>query len=106
MRQETGDGALAMTQYLRGLGILLCVLGIAGTLWCSVGLVGDETYYNALKAIEKYPNNVLYTTELKMAEPRHMLLTAGAFASAPVGLILGSICLGISAVLRRLGANE
>jgi hypothetical protein len=95
-----------MTKYLRGLGLLLCVLGVVGTAWCTVGLLGDATYYDALKAIEKYPNNVLYTTELKMAEPRHMLLAAGAFASAPVGLILGSICLGISAVLGRLGANE
>jgi hypothetical protein len=45
---------------------------------------------------------VLYTTELKIAEPRHMLLIAGAFASAPIGFILGSICIGIGAVLRRL----
>jgi hypothetical protein len=90
-----------MAQYLRGLGQLLCVLGTIGTLWCSAGVLGDDVYYDAAKAMEKYPNNVLYTTEFKMAEPRHMLLTAGAFASAPVGIILGSICVGIGALLRR-----
>ena len=42
--------------------------------------------------------------EFKMAEPRHMLMIAGAFASAPIGLILGSICIGIGALLRRSNA--
>ena len=91
-----------MAQYLRGLGFLLCFLGIAGTLLCTFGVVGDEVYYDAARALEKYPGNVLYTTEFKMAEPRHMLLTAGAAASAPLGLILGSICIGIGALLRRI----
>jgi hypothetical protein len=91
-----------MARYLRSLGLLLCVLGVAGSLWCTFGLLTDDDYYDAVKALEKYPNNVLYTTELKIAEPRHMLLGAGTFASAPIGLILGSICMGIGAVLRRL----
>jgi hypothetical protein len=89
-----------MARYLHNLGILLCILGVAGTIWCTIGVLGDEAYYDAAKALEKYPNNVLYTTEFKMAEPRHMLLAAGASASAPVGIILGSICMGIAAVLR------
>lgn len=89
-----------MARYLRILGSILCVLGILGSLWCTVAVIGDETYYDAARAMEKYPGNVLYTTEFKMAEPRHMLLVAGAAASAPAGLILGSICIGISALLR------
>jgi hypothetical protein len=91
-----------MARYLQVLGRVLCVLGVVGSAWCTLGVVGDDTYYNAVKAMEKYPNNVLYTTEFKMAEPRHMLMTAGATSSAPVGIILGSICLGIGAVLRRM----
>jgi len=93
-----------MAQYLRGLGFALCFLGIAGSFWCTLGVIGDEVYYDAAKAMEKYPGNVLYTTEFKMAEPRHMLLTAGAFASAPIGLILGSICIGIGTLLGRRDA--
>jgi hypothetical protein len=91
-----------MTIYLRVLGSLLCVLGIAGSLWCGYQAFHNEAYYKAVKGSELYPNNVLYTTELKIAEPRHMLLLAGAAASAPVGLILGSICLGIATTIRRL----
>lgn len=90
-----------MATYLRGLGLLLGLLGVAGTLWCTVGVFGDEAYYDAARALAKYPGNVLYTTEFKMAEPRHMLLTAGAFASAPLGIILGSICMGIGVLLDR-----
>jgi len=94
-----------VTRYLHRLGILLCVLGIAGSIWCTIGVVGDTTYYDAAKAMEKYSNNVLYQTEFKTAEPRHMLLLSGAFSAAPAGLILGSICIGIAAVLRRLDAE-
>lgn len=91
-----------MIRYLVRLGWLLCILGVVGSVWCGIALVGDEAYYDAAKAMEKYPGNVLYTTEFKMAEPRHMLLAAGAAASAPAGVILGSICIGIAAILRRL----
>jgi hypothetical protein len=90
-----------MARYLVILGVVLAALGAAGSLWCAHGALHDETYYRAAKALEKYPGNVLYTTEFKMAEPRHMLLLAGAAASAPVGLILGSLCVGVGVLLRR-----
>lgn len=92
-----------MATYLRSLGWLLCTLGVVATIYCAAAVVGDEAYYHAAKAMDKYPGNVLYTTEFKMAEPRHMLLLAGAAAGAPIGVILGSICLGISRVLKTMG---
>jgi len=88
-----------MASYLRTLGWLLCVLGVVATVYCSAAVLADEAYYHAVTAMEKYPGNVLYTTEFKMSEPRHMLLLAGAAAAAPIGVILGSICLGISRAL-------
>ena len=90
-----------MALYMRALGWLLIVLGIAGTVSCWRGVVGDETYYRALKGMEKYPGNVLFQTEFKMAEPRHMLLLAGAYGSVTAGLVFGSICLGLGAVISR-----
>ncbi len=95
-----------MATYMRLIGSLLCALGIAGSLYCWSGVRSDEAYYRAAVALEKYPGNVLYTTELKMAEPRHMLLLTGAFSAAPTGLVLGSICLGIAAVLARLSERD
>jgi hypothetical protein len=92
-----------MSRYLRSLGLVLIVLGVVGSVWCTVGVFADEAYYDAARGMEKYPGNVLYKTEFKMAEPRHMLLAAGAWASAPLGAILGSLCLGIAALLRKQG---
>lgn len=90
-----------MARYLKVLGILLCVLGLAGSIASGLAAANDEAYFKAAKAMERYPTNVLYVTEFRMAEPRHMLLIAGAAAAAPIGLVLGSICLGIGALLGR-----
>lgn len=94
-----------MVAYLRFLGGLLVALGIAGSLYAWRGAVDDEAYYRALKGLEKYPGNVLYQTEFKMAEPRHMLLLGGAFAAAPGGIVLGSLCLGMASLLARQGES-
>ncbi|MFT4572392.1 MAG: hypothetical protein ACI91F_003294, partial [Candidatus Binatia bacterium] len=85
--------------YMRILGSLLIVLGLAGSWTAWQGANADEVYFRALKGLEKYPGNILYHTEFKMAEPRHMLLLGGAWASAPGGVVLGSICLGVASIL-------
>ena len=90
-----------MALYMRALGSLLVVLGIVGTILCGRSASTDEAYYRALKGMEKYPGNVLFQTELKMAEPRHMLLLAGAYGGVASGLVLGSLCLGVGALLAR-----
>lgn len=93
-----------MDKYLRALGNALIALGLIGSVYCGISARADEAYFRAARALQKYPNNVLYQTELKMAEPRHMLLLAGAFTAAPAGCVLGSLALGLAAVLRRLPA--
>jgi hypothetical protein len=90
-----------MAGYMRALGSLLIGLGILGTISCWRGVLADDAYYRAVKGMEKYPGNVLYQTELKMAEPRHMLLLAGAYGSVASGLVFGSLCLGVGALLAR-----
>lgn len=94
-----------MATYLRALGSALIAMGVAASLYCGMAAHADEAYFRALRGLQKYPNNVLYQTELKMAEPRHMLLLAGAFTAAPAGFVLGSLCLGLAAVIRRLPAS-
>jgi hypothetical protein len=85
--------------YMRWLGVVLIVLGIVASVYCWRAAAADEAYFRALKGLEKYPGNVLYQTELKMAEPRHMLLLAGSYSAASVGTVLGSICLALASVL-------
>ena len=90
-----------MVVYMRILGALLVGLGLAGSLVCGRAATNDEAYFQALKGLEKYPANVLYQTEFKMAEPRHMVLLGGAWAAAPAGLVFGSLCLGLASLLAR-----
>jgi hypothetical protein len=90
-----------MAAYMRILGSALLVLGIAGSVLCWRAASEDEAYFKAVRGLEKYPNNVLFQTEFKMAEPRHMLLLGGMAAAAPSGVVLGSLCLGIAALLAR-----
>jgi len=81
---------------------MLTVFGIVGSVFCWRAAANDEAYFRALKGLDKYPGNVLYQTEFKMAEPRHMLLLAGAYGSASAGIVFGGICLGLGSVLARL----
>jgi len=92
--------------YLRIFGGLLVALGLVASVLCWSGLRGDEPYYKALRALEKYPGNVLYTTELRMAEPRHMLLGAGTVMALPMGLVFGSLCLGMAEILAGRGQRS
>ncbi len=95
-----------MSAYMKALGLLLVVLGMAGSLYCWRAAAGDEAYFRALRGYERYPGNVLYLQELKMAEPRHMLLLAGAWASAPAGLVGGSLCVALSGLLAAAANRE
>jgi len=94
-----------MAWYMRTVGVVLTVLGIAASVACWRGVVEDEAYYRALRGFERYPGNVLYLQELKMAEPRHMLLVAGAWSAAPAAVVLGGICLALGSLLGRAGRD-
>lgn len=90
-----------MERYLRLLGTLLIALGITASVYLGYAAWTNEDYYAKVRALEKYSTNVLYQTEFKMAEPRQMLLVAGAFSAAPLGIVFGSLCLGLAGVIGR-----
>ena len=90
-----------MVRYLNVLGSFLIVAGIVGSAYLGYAAWTNDDYYAKVRALAKYPTNVLYQTEFKMAEPRQMLLIAGAFGAAPAGLVFGSLCLGLAGVIAR-----
>ncbi len=90
-----------MATYLKALALVVFLAGTAGSALCWRAARGDEAYYRALKGVEKYPGNVLYKTELKMAEPRHIALVAGAAGAAPTGLVVASVLLGLAKIIER-----
>ena len=95
-----------MSAYMKALGLVLVVLGMAGSIYCWRAAASDEVYFRALRGYERYPGNVLYLQELKMAEPRHMLLLGGAWSAAPAGLVAGSLCLALAGLLAASGGRE
>ncbi len=88
-----------MAAYLKLLGALFIAAGILGSIYCWQGVGSDEAYFKARRGLEKYPGNVLFVTEFRMAEPRHMLLVSGTFSAAPIGVVLGSLCIGVGLLL-------
>jgi hypothetical protein len=90
-----------MKRYLELVGGSLIVLGICASAYLGYAAWTNEDYYAKVRALAKYPTHVLYQTEFKMAEPRQMLLVAGAYAAAPVGIVFGSLCLGLAVVISR-----
>ena len=88
-----------MERYLRLLGRLLIALGITASAYLGYAAWTNDDYYAKVRALEKYSTNVLYQTEFKMAQPRQMLLVTGAFSAAPAGVVFGSLCLGLSALI-------
>jgi len=90
-----------MATYMRVLGWSLIVAGFVASVVCWRGVNGDDAYYQALKGLSKYPNNVLYVTDLKLAEPRHMLLLAGTYGFGTTGLVLGSMCVALGSLAAR-----
>ena len=90
-----------MKRYLELLGTVLIVLGLSASAYLGHAAWNNEDYYAKARALEKYPTHVLYQTEFKMAEPRQMLLVAGAFGAAPLGVVFGSLCLGLGAAIGR-----
>ncbi len=90
-----------MATYMKFLGVILIMAGLGGSVYCWNGAAHDEAYFKALHALDKYPGNVLFTTEFRVAEPRHMLLVGGAYSSVLLGAVLGSLSLGIGTLLVR-----
>lgn len=90
-----------MKRYLELVGGFLIAAGICASAYLGFAAWNNDDYYAKVRALEKYPTHVLYQTEFKMAEPRQMLLVAGAFAAAPAGIVFGSLCLGLAAVIGR-----
>ena len=88
-----------MAIFMKALGAVLILFGLYGTYTCANLAKNDDEYFRAVKGVEKYPGNMLYQTELRMAEPRHMLYLAGQYSSAPLGIIFGSQCFALGALL-------
>lgn len=90
-----------MSAWLRTLGALVVVLGLATAVVCTSLFLGDANYYEVVSAYERHPNHAIFQAEYWAASARHWSLLAAAIGGAFTGVTLGSLLLGVGELLRR-----
>ena len=95
-----------MSAYLRILATLLLVGGFALAVVSTRWVLGDDTYFRALRGLERHPDHILYQAEYQAALARHVAYAVTATLSALTAVIGSAVLLGLAAILRRLDRPE
>ena len=91
-----------MPTFLRALGMILIVLGLAISGVSGWLLVADEHFREVAAAYARHPDHALFQTEYWTAAARHYGLLAAAVGGLLGGLALGGILLALTELLRRV----
>lgn len=91
-----------MRSYLRGLGAVLLVGGLATCAVATIFAIGDETFFKAGEALERHPDHVLFQGEYYAALLRHIAYILTAIVGGLLGTVGSAVLFGIHAVLVRL----
>lgn len=95
-----------MRAYLRVLGAVLLVGGLATCAIATFFAVGDETFFKAGEALERHPDHVLFQGEYYAALLRHISYILTAIVGGLLGTVGSAALFGIHAVLVRLDRLE
>ena len=90
-----------MAGFLRALGILIVLIGLAVAGVSGWLLAGDEHFREVASAYARHPEHALFQTEYWTAAAKHYGLLATAVGGLLGGLSLGSILLALGELLRR-----
>ncbi len=91
-----------MTIYLRILGVLLLVGGLALSIVSTRWVLGDETYFRAAHALERHPDHILFQAEYQAALARHVGYVVLAALSGLTAVIGSAVLLGLASIIGRL----
>lgn len=95
-----------MAMYLKSLGAIVAVGGILlGFGFLHRGL-GDEEYTRARLARDRNPGNVLFESELRIAEGKRVFLFYSSAACFLTGIIGGSLLWGVGSLHTRLARRS
>lgn len=86
-------------------GWTVLLLGLGGAAVAAGFWAGDARFAEIAANYAKHPDHPLFQLEYTTASVRHYGLLLGAVTSLVVGLSVGMLALGLSAVLRRLPAG-
>lgn len=91
-----------MSAWLRGLGIAVLALGVASAATAGWFFASDVGYGEAAAAYARHPGHPLFQADYYLAAARHWGLLALTATGLLVGLVGGSLLLGVGQALRRL----
>lgn len=95
-----------MREYLRALGVLLLIGGLATCAVATSFAVGDEGFFKAGEALERHPDHVLFQGEYYAALLRHVAYILTAVVGGLLGTVGSAALFGLHAVLVRLDRLE
>jgi len=91
-----------MARYLKTMAVLTALFGIAIGFGFASLVRGDQEYALRRGARERNPGNILFETEFRVAEARHVFLVYSATAGFLVAMVGGSLLWGVGALHARL----
>ncbi len=95
-----------MTRFLRGLGVVLLVIGVIACAWGIVAAMHDEEFYRAAAALERHSADIPFQIEYYQALGRHAAYLFVAMISAIIAAILSTMLFALAAILTRLDRLE
>ena len=91
-----------MRLYLRVVGSLLLVAGVAVCIVATRMTLADETYYQKALAVQRHSDHILFQAEYQAALARHVAYIVVAVMSALIGVLGSAVTFGLAAILQRL----
>jgi len=91
-----------MAGFLRGLGAVVLLLGLAIGAVAGWALAQDAHFREVAAAYARHPEHALFQSEYWAAAARHYGLLAATAGGILGGMTLGGMLLGLAEVLRRL----
>ena len=95
-----------MRTYLRVLGSVLLIGGLAIGAGATTKAIADETFFKAGEALARHPDHVLFQGEYYAALVRHIVYITTAILAGMLGVIGSAVLFGLHAILRRLEQIE
>ena len=92
----------AMAGFLRFLGTVVILVGLATAALAAWQLLGDEHFREVAIAYARHPEHALFQTEYWAAAAKHYGLMVAAAGGLLGGLSLGGMLLALGELLRRV----
>ena len=95
-----------MPGYVRGLAVVLLLVGLGVCVVAATWAVGDEAFFKAREALERHPDHVLFQGEYYAALLRHLAYYVIAVVVGLLGVVASGVLFALHGVMLRLERLE